>query len=130
MSETGQLQSLHSQDILRRSGRSAGVGLLHSQGSFIGEKGRKVEEIVETFVLRLKRRQIAGSWSAAHNTAELMRAVVSLSAFDDVASLVGMVQALGHRLQDAQPLEFSVGNIVRRVLFIIREEARKLEASR
>jgi len=103
---------------------------LRRQASFTGEKGRKIEDIVENFVLQLKRRQISGSFGVASNTAELLRAVVALSAFDEVGVLVSVIRTLGQRLQQAQPLEFAIGNIVRRVLYIIREEARKLAAAR
>jgi translation initiation factor eIF-2B subunit beta len=52
-----------------------------------------------------------------------MRQVVKRSKSRDTASLIKRVQEVGQRLTDAQPKEIAVGNIVRRVLGVIREEA-------
>ena len=41
----------------------------------------------------------------------------------DIAQLIGRVQEVGQKLTDAQPKELAVGNIVRRVLGVIRDEA-------
>jgi translation initiation factor eIF-2B subunit beta len=48
--------------------------------------------------------------------------------FIDTKQIMHYVRALGQVLQQAAPAEFSIGNIVRRVLYIIREEyAHKLK---
>ncbi|MCJ1412331.1 GCD complex subunit gcd7 [Ptychographa xylographoides] len=52
-----------------------------------------------------------------------MRRVVAGFRATDVAKLIERVQKVGARLTAAQPREISVGNIVRRVLGVIREEA-------
>ena len=41
----------------------------------------------------------------------------------DIAQLIERVQEVGQKLTDAQPKELAVGNIVRRVLGVIRDEA-------
>ena len=52
-----------------------------------------------------------------------MRQVVKSFRITDVSRLIDRVQQVGQRLILAQPKEMAVGNIVRRVLGVIREEA-------
>ena len=62
-----------------------------------------------------------------------MHQVVETSKVLEVAELVQQIQQVGRRLIRAQPKELAIGNIVRRVLGVIREEAeedRDREASR
>ena len=56
-------------------------------------------------------------------TAYLLRRVVETFKFTDVMALIERVQQVGQRLSAAQPREMAIGNIVRRVLGVIREEA-------
>jgi translation initiation factor eIF-2B subunit beta len=74
-------------------------------------------------VALLKRRQIRLSRSCAIATAYLLLRVVSAYRTTDAAKLIERVQLVGRRLIAAQPRELVVGNIVRRVLGLIREEA-------
>lgn len=71
----------------------------------------------------LKRRQIRHSRSCATATAYLLRRVVTACRTSDSAKLIERVQSVGKRLMAAQPREMVVGNIVRRVLGLIRDEA-------
>jgi translation initiation factor eIF-2B subunit beta len=71
----------------------------------------------------LKRRQIRNSRPCAIATAHLLLRVVSKFRWTDVASLIDRVHHVGRRLCLAQPREMAVGNIVRRVLHLIRSEA-------
>ena len=52
-----------------------------------------------------------------------MRRVVESVRVTDVGRLIERVQQVGQRLVSAQPRELAIGNIVRRVLGVIREEA-------
>ena len=56
-------------------------------------------------------------------TAYLLRRVVETFKITDVLELIERVQQVGQRLLAAQPREVAIGNIVRRVLGVIREEA-------
>lgn len=71
----------------------------------------------------LKRRQIRHSRSCAIATAYLLLRVVSFYRTTDAAKLIERVQSVGRRLIAAQPREMVVGNIVRRILGLIRDEA-------
>ena len=70
----------------------------------------------------LKRRQIRGSRLCAEATALLLRRVVESFKAGDALKLIENVQHVGRILIAAQPKELAVGNIVLRVLGLIREE--------
>ncbi|KAL0088058.1 hypothetical protein J3Q64DRAFT_1723888 [Phycomyces blakesleeanus] len=82
-----------------------------------------LEAQVESFISRLKRRQVIGSYEVAKETAVLLRQAVSTTRWKDVNSIIETITELGGRLAMAQPKELAVGNIVRRVLKVIREVA-------
>ncbi len=79
---------------------------------------------VDQFVSQLKRRQVFGSNQTALETAQLLRTVISNSRWGTAAVLIATIRELAVRLVRAQPVEFAVGNVVRRVLHLIREEYR------
>ena len=68
-------------------------------------------------------RQIIGSYEVAKETAMILRQAVSTTRWYNVDLLIEFISDLGSRLVAAQPKELAVGNIVRRVLKIIREVA-------
>jgi translation initiation factor eIF-2B subunit beta len=73
----------------------------------------------------LKRRQIKNSRPCAIATAQLLLRVVAKFRWTDVGKLLVRIHQVGQRLIEAQPKEMVVGNIVRRVLGMIREEAKE-----
>ncbi|KTW26696.1 hypothetical protein T552_02702 [Pneumocystis carinii B80] len=77
---------------------------------------------IESLAFRLKRSRIMTGFQVAVETALLLRQVVSTARWTDVNQLISQLQKLGSKLIEAQPKEFVSGNIVRRVLFLIREE--------
>ncbi|OAP61132.1 hypothetical protein AYL99_03333 [Fonsecaea erecta] len=70
----------------------------------------------------LKRRQIRGSKRCAVVTTLLLLRTVELTKQADSVRLIQRVTEVGQKLIEAAPHEPAVGNIVRRVLGIIREE--------
>ncbi|KAI6711283.1 hypothetical protein JHW43_006193 [Diplocarpon mali] len=73
----------------------------------------------------LKRRQIKNSRPCAIATAHLLLRVVAKFKWTDIGKLLQRIQEVGQRLIEAQPREMVVGNIVRRVLGMIRDEAKE-----
>lgn len=71
----------------------------------------------------LKRRQIAGPEPCALATVHILLHVVAKSKWSNVDQLLDRVQAVGRKLVHARPQELVIGNIVRRVLGLIRDEA-------
>lgn len=82
-----------------------------------------VEQATEHFISLLKRRQIRNPRACALGTAHLLLRVVSTTRTRNPQALIQRVRELGRRLVAAQPRELAVGNIVRRVLGVIREIA-------
>jgi len=75
---------------------------------------------ISLFVQQLKRRQISGSKEVALATANLLIRYISARRWTSTEAMVHQVRELGARLVDAQPFEFTCGNVVRRVLKSIR----------
>ncbi|RDW61089.1 hypothetical protein BP6252_12472 [Coleophoma cylindrospora] len=88
-------------------------------------KVQSLEKSIENLISLFKRRQIKNSRPCAIATAHLLRQVVAKSKWSDLGKLLERIQQVGQRLMEAQPREMVVGNIVRRVLGMIREEAKE-----
>ncbi|KAI0402231.1 initiation factor 2 subunit family protein [Xylaria palmicola] len=86
-------------------------------------KSRPVDASVERLISLLKRRQIKGSEACATATAHILLQVVARDKWANVDQLLGRIQLIGRKLVTAQPYELVIGNIVRRVLGLIRDEA-------
>ncbi|KAI1133477.1 initiation factor 2 subunit family protein [Nemania abortiva] len=86
-------------------------------------KSRPVEASVELLISLLKRRQIRGSEACATATAHILLQVVARDKWTNVDQLLGRIQLIGRKLVTAQPHELVIGNVVRRVLGLIRDEA-------
>ncbi|KAK4742776.1 hypothetical protein SAY87_000777 [Trapa incisa] len=84
-----------------------------------------VQSLVNEFILRIKKRKVEGSQATARQAAVLLRSVISqqrIGYTNQAGTLIDAVKAVGEQLIAANPVELAVGNIVRRVLHIIREE--------
>lgn len=80
----------------------------------------------------IKRRQIRGSRECAESTAYLLRKVVETFGVGDITQLLEKVQGVGQSLSAASSRELAVGNVVKRVLGLIKgevEEDREREGS-
>jgi translation initiation factor eIF-2B subunit beta len=81
----------------------------------------KSAHVYTDFHRLLKRRQIRNSRPCAIATTALLLRVVGEFKGRDAAKLVERIRQVGRRLTSAQPREVVVGNIVRRVLGLVRE---------
>ncbi|KAK9456943.1 hypothetical protein V1511DRAFT_495727 [Dipodascopsis uninucleata] len=86
-------------------------------------KDKDLNTQIESFIAQIKRRQISGSYDVAIATAQLLLRVVSAARWTHVDQLITQIKIVGKRLQSAQPKELACGNVVRRVLALIREES-------
>jgi translation initiation factor eIF-2B subunit beta len=84
-------------------------------------KTNTIESSIELLISLLKRRQIKNSRQCALATAHLLRRVVALERISDAQKIIDRIREVGRRLIAAQPREMAVGNIVRRVLGVVRE---------
>ncbi|KAG9247978.1 translation initiation factor-like protein eIF-2B subunit beta [Calycina marina] len=88
-------------------------------------RSNPIETSIESLIALFKRRQIKSSRPCAIATAHLLLQVIAKMKWSNVGRLLERVQEVGQRLMEAQPREMVVGNIVRRVLGMIRDEAKE-----
>ncbi|KAI9638758.1 uncharacterized protein MKK02DRAFT_21665, partial [Dioszegia hungarica] len=81
-------------------------------------------KLVEQLVTSLRRRQTVGSLNVALATAVLIHTVVRSSKYANFEYLIGLIKLVGRQLAEANPKELASGNIIRRILRLIREEYR------
>lgn len=93
-------------------------------------KQHDVATSIELFISLLKRRQIRNSRPCAVATAQLLLRVVASERTRDAQTLIQRIREVGSRLVAAQPREWAVGNIVRRILGVVREVAEDEQAAR
>ncbi|KAI1177219.1 initiation factor 2 subunit family protein [Nemania sp. FL0916] len=86
-------------------------------------KSRPVDASVELLTSLLRRRQIKGAEASATATAHIFLQVVARDKWANVDQLLIRIQLIGRKLVAAQPHELVIGNIVKRVLGLIRDEA-------
>ncbi|KAK5746431.1 GCD complex subunit gcd7 [Elasticomyces elasticus] len=89
-----------------------------------------LDKSITTLISLLKRRQIRSSRSCALATTKLLIRVVETGSSDSsnntwpsTTALITQIRQVGRKLISAQPKEIVIGNIVRRVLGVIREVA-------
>ena len=82
----------------------------------------KLEVLIERFISQLKRRQVTGSYNVAIATCKFLMRVTSISRWNTAQEFITLLRLIGKKITDAQPREFSIGNIVRRVLALVRDE--------
>lgn len=103
---------------------SATVGQAPSLNTFLKSlKTREINASIEDFVSLLQRRQIRNSRQCAIATCQLLLRIVAAERTRDAQALIKRIREVGRRLVTAQPREMAVGNIVRRVLGVVREVA-------
>ncbi|KAJ9123371.1 hypothetical protein QFC22_001570 [Naganishia vaughanmartiniae] len=83
---------------------------------------QSINQSIDQLVLRLQRREITSSRHAAQETAQLLYRFVGAAKFASIEQLIGMIKTVGSRLVAANPKQLAVGNIIRKVLRLIREE--------
>lgn len=77
---------------------------------------------MEQFLLDLKQENFNGSYDLAYKTINHLRKVIGQSRWNHAKELMTLIREEGRRMVAAQPCEYVVGNMIRRVLKIIREE--------
>lgn len=91
------------------------------------EKETELSERIEAFITGLKRgdgRQT--SEETARETVAVLRKIIAQARWGNAGELMVIIRREGRRMTTAQPSETTVGNMVRRVLKLIREEYSRL----
>lgn len=89
----------------------------------------KLDILVDSFVNKLKRRQITGSYQVAHETCQFLMRVTSSSRWQSPEEFIALIRSIGKCIVKAQPREFAAGNVLRRVLALVRDEISDRSAS-
>lgn len=79
-------------------------------------------ERIEGFSRDLKQGTLQGSYSIAYGTVSLLRRIVSQARWSNAKELMGLIKDEGAKIISNHPSETTIGNMIRRVLKIIREE--------
>lgn len=88
--------------------------------ALLGEESVAYQQLM-TISLGLKRKQIAGS-AATKATVEILRIILGSGKYYNADELMRASRAVGKELSSSAPWEVTISNVVRRVLFLIREE--------
>lgn len=77
---------------------------------------------IESFIARLKRRQIDSPYAMALETLQILKRFISAARWSHVSELIEQVRDFANRLEKAHPTAFCCGNVIRRILAVIRDE--------
>ncbi|XP_046561397.1 translation initiation factor eIF-2B subunit beta-like [Haliotis rubra] len=86
------------------------------------EKKEDLNERIETFINETKQGLTQGSYDVACKTVNLLMRIISLTKWSNAKELMEVIRGEGKRLMSAEATETVIGNMVRRILKIIREE--------
>ncbi|SOV06176.1 related to GCD7 - translation initiation factor eIF2b, 43 kDa subunit [Ustilago sp. UG-2017a] len=87
-------------------------------------KDKPSQKLIISLSLRLRRGQITTPEAVSEATAKALRSVVSSAKYNSMQELIDIIKAAGRYLQLSQPAEQSIGNITKRVVHLLREEAK------
>ena len=93
-----------------------------TDGELALDKYPSVKRQFEFVLMSLRRKEIAGAHPCAKASIEVLRSMLSNCGFKSVSHMIGSVKAMGKELMAVVPCELTIGNVVRRVLYLIREE--------
>ena len=82
----------------------------------------EIEVSIDSFIAKLKRRQISGSYIIALETLQLLKRFISAVRWSNVNELIAQIRELGNRLEKANPTAFGCGNVIKRILAVLRDE--------
>lgn len=87
------------------------------------EISHELQAIIDPLLSQLKRRQLTGDKEMALSVAHVLMRVISAARWTDPQELIQLIRRIGLLLHSLSPRQFIPGNIVRRVLAIIRDES-------
>ncbi|GAV54131.1 hypothetical protein ZYGR_0AK06330 [Zygosaccharomyces rouxii] len=93
-----------------------------AHSSIVAVNSSDINVTIEHFIARLKRRQIDGPYAMALETLQLLKRFISQARWSHVSELIEQIRQLANRLEKAQPTAFACGNVIRRILAVVREE--------
>jgi translation initiation factor eIF-2B subunit beta len=82
----------------------------------------QLQERIEAFIKGLKQCSVQGPYQVASQTVTVLKHIIGESSWKSASELMQIVKSESMKMIAAQPSEAAIGNMVRRVLKIIREE--------
>jgi translation initiation factor eIF-2B subunit beta len=84
---------------------------------------KDLRDIINSFITSLQRKQIKGTYHIGRATAVILRTLVSnMSKKDTIQKVIDQCRLVATKLKRQQPTMLVISNIVRRVLYVIRDE--------
>ncbi|KAH9451055.1 hypothetical protein MJO29_009259 [Puccinia striiformis f. sp. tritici] len=77
---------------------------------------------IEGFACKLQNRQIVGSHATGSETIKLLREVIASAKYTSFDQLCDHLLEVGNFLSEMAPREFVIGNMVKRVIILLKEE--------
>ncbi|GCE97961.1 GCD complex subunit gcd7 [Zygosaccharomyces mellis] len=93
-----------------------------AHSSIVTINSSDINVTIEHFIARLKRHQIDGPYAMALETLQLLKRFISQARWSHVSELIEKIRQLANRLEKAQPTAFACGNVIRRILAVVRDE--------
>lgn len=93
-----------------------------AHSSIVTVNSSDINVTIEHFIARLKRHQIDGPYAMALETLQLLKRFISQARWSHVSELIEKIRQLANRLEKAQPTAFACGNVIRRILAVVRDE--------
>ncbi|KAL6939495.1 hypothetical protein ACO0RG_003336 [Hanseniaspora osmophila] len=87
-----------------------------------GTEPSEIDVLINPFIEKLKTRKIQGSYEISMQTLQLLKRFIGAVRFSSHEELFTKLSNLGYKLEKAQPREFGSGNMIRRLLYVLKEE--------
>ncbi|CCH61160.1 hypothetical protein TBLA_0E01000 [Henningerozyma blattae CBS 6284] len=95
---------------------------MSSVSTIHGGSNKDLNTIVNSFIDKLKRREIEGSYFIALETLQFLKRFLSIARWNNINELITIIRQLGNKIEKAQPTAFACGNVIRRILASLRDE--------
>lgn len=97
------------------------IKVIHTMSAVLNQN-TDINVTLDAFIAKLKRRQIEDSYEIALETLQILMRFLSASRWSNVHEMIELIRQLGNRLEKAHPTAFSCGNVIRRILAVLRDE--------
>ena len=88
---------------------------------------RAQSDMLDAFIATLTRSDsVSENTAVAIQTAHILRSIISKRQFTSISAIIDTLHIIGRKITSAVPMRLTIGNIIRRILFIVRNEARML----
>jgi len=83
-------------------------------------------ESLQELIDNVKRNKAGGSKATAQSIASIFSAIIKTGSWKDPKNLFKIINQMGRKLMEADPMAFYIGNIVKRVIHTIKIQCKAL----